>query len=219
MNMVMKMLKYSSIISFFIFLGWIGRHYVDYDTEKLRDWIISFGIFSPVIYVLFCSLRPFIFFPFLILSISGGLAFGVIVGTLLTMTGSIIAAALSFGIARKYSHYFHIQKWKRTLKLQKSIDEKGFYYVLFLRVMPFLNFDLVSYASGLSNVSFRSYLTGTFVGMIPGTFLLNFFGSSLASGNPTYIVITSIVLTTVSLLAYILKKRFKKARLPIDSDQ
>ncbi len=219
MNIIMKILKYSSIILFFILLVWIGRNYVSYDTKNVRDWIVSFGIFSPVIYLVFCSLRPFIFFPMMILSIAGGLAFGVLLGTLLTITGTLIGASLTFIIVRTFGHQFQVQQWNRTQKLQKSIDERGFFYVLFLRVVPFLNYDLVSIASGLSNVGFRPYVTGTLCGMIPGVFLLNFFGSSLATGNMEQIVAILIGIVFIALISYIIKKLQKKSRLPIDLDR
>ncbi|MGP4079606.1 TVP38/TMEM64 family protein [Pseudalkalibacillus sp. R45] len=219
MNIIMKILKYSSIILFFILLVWIGRNYVGYDTKNLRDWIISFGIFSPLIYLVLCSLRPFIFFPMMILSIAGGLAFGVLLGTLLTITGTLIGASLTFMIVRKFGHQFQVQQWNRTQKLQKSIDERGFYYVVFLRVIPFLNYDLVSIASGLSNVGFRPYIAGTLCGMIPGVFLLNFFGSSLATGNMKQIVAILTVIVIIALISYIIKRLQKKSRSPIDLDR
>ncbi|WP_443141695.1 TVP38/TMEM64 family protein [Pseudalkalibacillus sp. R45] len=155
----------------------------------------------------------------MILSIAGGLAFGVLLGTLLTITGTLIGASLTFMIVRKFGHQFQVQQWNRTQKLQKSIDERGFYYVVFLRVIPFLNYDLVSIASGLSNVGFRPYIAGTLCGMIPGVFLLNFFGSSLATGNMKQIVAILTVIVIIALISYIIKRLQKKSRSPIDLDR
>jgi uncharacterized membrane protein YdjX (TVP38/TMEM64 family) len=59
----------------------------------------------------------------------------------------------------------------------------GFFYVVTLRLIPLFNFDLISYTAGISKVRYQSFLFGTLLGIVPGTFAYNFLGSSFADGG------------------------------------
>ncbi|MCF6137343.1 TVP38/TMEM64 family protein [Pseudalkalibacillus berkeleyi] len=188
-----------------LFLILIGNK-VNHDPEQLRNWFISFGIFSPLMYVVFCSLRPVILFPFLILTVAGGLAFGPIFGTLLTIIGGLIGASISFYISRKYGDLLKIESRERFQALTQKIDQKGFQYVLILRLVPLLNFDIVSYSSGLTSIRYKPYILATSVGMIPGTVGLNYIGSSLVSVNMKEMIIVLALLFIVFILSIGLKR-------------
>ena len=44
--------------------------------EQIRAFVLSFGIYAPLIFILLFTLAPLIFFPDGILALSGGLIFG-----------------------------------------------------------------------------------------------------------------------------------------------
>jgi len=54
-------------------------------------------------------------------------------------------------------------------------------YLLFLRLVPVFPFFLVNIAPALLNVPFRTYVIGTFLGIIPGTAAFSFSGAGLGS--------------------------------------
>lgn len=51
------------------------------------------------------------------------------------------------------------------------------------RLLPFVSFDLVSYAAGLSSLHFWRFALATLFGIVPASFLLAHFGDEAASGE------------------------------------
>ena len=51
------------------------------------------------------------------------------------------------------------------------------------RLLPFVSFDLVSYAAGLSTLRFWRFALATLAGIAPASFLLAHFGTSATSGE------------------------------------
>ena len=49
------------------------------------------------------------------------------------------------------------------------------------RLVPLLSFDIVSYGAGLTKISLKAFVLSTFLGMLPLTFIYNYFGSFLVA--------------------------------------
>ena len=65
--------------------------------------------------------------------------------------------------------------------LQRLLRLLAFSYLLFLRLIPVFPFWLVNLAPGLLGVPFWTYVTTTFIGIIPGTFAFALAGNGLDS--------------------------------------
>ena len=209
-------LKWIGIIAAVPLLIWFSRTYLDFKVEEIRDWILSFGILAPIVYMIIYTIRPLIFFPASVLSIAGGLAFGSLFGTIYTVIGATCGAVLSFVIARKLGKTIANKDWLgKGRTLQKQLEKNGFFYVLFFRFVPLFNFDLISYSAGLSKVRFLSFFLGTLIGIIPGTFAYNFLGSSLVSGDPKVIAIAIAVFILLSVIPILIRNRVTKSNSSI----
>ncbi|QHA92134.1 TVP38/TMEM64 family protein [Bacillus sp. N1-1] len=204
-------LKWALILITIVILIWFSRSYLNFRVEEIRDWILSFGILAPIIYMVIYTIRPLIFFPASVLSIAGGLAFGSLFGTIYTVIGATGGAALSFIVARKLGKSIANKDWQgKGRKLQEQLEKNGFFYVLFFRFVPLFNFDLISYSAGLSKIRFTSFFFGTLIGIIPGTFAYNFLGSSLVSGDPKVIALAVGVFILLSVIPIIIRNRVTK---------
>ncbi|MGB6780128.1 MAG: TVP38/TMEM64 family protein [Planococcus citreus] len=183
---------------------WLSRSVFDVEAEDLRSWILSFGLWAPVIYIIVYTIRPLIFFPASVLSIAGGLAFGAWMGTFYTIIGATLGAMLSFLVAKVVGRSIVTKEWTgNAAKFQAQMEHNGFLYVLLFRLIPVINFDLISYMAAIAKVRFASFALATLIGIIPGTFAYNFLGSSFVSGNPKIIaaaVVVFIILTVVPIL-------------------
>jgi uncharacterized membrane protein YdjX (TVP38/TMEM64 family) len=146
----------------------------------IRDFILSFGWWAPLLYIFLYTIRPLFFFPAVLLTLSGGLAFGPWWGTLYDLIGASLGAYLAFGLSRKLGRET-IQRWlgKRLQMLDDRVGENGFRTILFLRLIPLLPFDAINYGAGLSKIRFRDYAVATTLGIIPGAFAYNLLGHSL----------------------------------------
>ncbi len=206
-----KWLKWILIGVFVIVAIWFSTTQLNINANEIRDWIIGFGIFAPIIYMLLYTVRPLIFFPASVLSITGGLAFGPLFGTIYTVLGATAGALLSFIVARKLGKNIANKEWKGKGKaIQSQLEKNGFFYVLLFRFIPLFNFDLISYTAGISKVRFRDFFLGTLIGIIPGTFAYNFLGSSLVTGDPKIILLAVGVFAALTLIPMWVRNRWMK---------
>lgn len=93
--------------------------------------------------------------------------------------GSCIAFILGKFVLRELSQSL-ANKYKVTKALDKAIQTEGLKFVLLLRLCPLVPFNAFNYAMGITAVSFFDYAIGGF-GMIPGTIVYVFIGTTLGS--------------------------------------
>lgn len=72
--------------------------------------------------------------------------------------------------------------------------------VLVSRFLPFLSFDIVSYAAGLTVLSFWRFALATSIGIAPTSFILAYFGSEMASGESNHILFSVLALGGLTLI-------------------
>jgi len=114
------------------------------------------------------------------LTISGGFLFGVGLGTLYVVISATLGATLLFLIVQ-----FALSDWlsKKTggwvNKMQQGFQENAFQYLLVLRLVPLFPFWVVNIVSALLNVSKRTFMIATFIGIIPGSFVYITVGNGL----------------------------------------
>ncbi|ANU19392.1 TVP38/TMEM64 family protein [Planococcus plakortidis] len=190
---------------------WLSRSVFDVEAEGLRSWILSFGLWAPIVYIIVYAIRPLIFFPASILSIAGGLAFGAWMGTLYTIIGATLGAMLSFVVAKTIGKSIVTKDWTgNAAKFQAQMERNGFLYVLLFRLIPVINFDLISYMAAIAKVRFPSFALATLIGIIPGTFAYNFLGSSFVSGNPKVIAAAVVVFIILTAVPIVIRNRWSR---------
>jgi len=177
------------------------------EPNTLRQRMQAMGSFAPLAYLILCILRPIFFFPGPLLSITGGIVFGIYWGTFYTIIGSTLGASFSFAITRHFGQGF-LNKWltdKKIAKFQHYTQQSGFQFVFFARLIPGAPFDIISYACGLSQVKFKHFFWGTFLGTIPGSFLGNFLGNSLLNPFTKEFLIAIVIYAVFGALPYFFK--------------
>jgi uncharacterized membrane protein YdjX (TVP38/TMEM64 family) len=55
--------------------------------------------------------------------------------------------------------------------------------IVLSRLLPIVSFDVVSYGAGLTKMSLKTFSVATFLGMLPLTFVYNYFGSVVMVGR------------------------------------
>jgi uncharacterized membrane protein YdjX (TVP38/TMEM64 family) len=199
-------LKGTLLLVAFVLIMMLNQ-FLGFSPEFIQQWILSWGFWAPLIFIAMFTARPFTFFPSSLLGIAGGLAFGAVGGFFYTWLGSSLGALLSFWAARTLGKSFVKKEWPGNAgKIQKQMEQRGFFYVFILRLVPFLNFDMVSYLAAVSRVRFSAYTFATLIGIIPGAFAYAFLGSSVASGEFQMIMIAAVVLIIFLLVPIRLRK-------------
>lgn len=107
------------------------------------------------------------------LTMSAGALFGTYSGTLLVTVSATIAATIAFLISR-YVARDKVRKiadgYPKFKAIDKAIGEDSLRVVCIMRLSPLMPFAISNYLYGLTSVKFRSYVIGSFFGMMPGTF-------------------------------------------------
>ena len=182
------------------------------DLQRLQDWINSYGLLAPVVFILLYSIAPALFLPGLPLTILGGVLFGPIWGVVYTIIGATIGASVAFLIARYtardwISAKLTAPRWK---KLDEDVARQGWKVVAFTRLIPLFPFNLLNYAFGLTNIRLSHYVFTSFVCMLPATIAFISLSSSLGQLLKGQIsrefVIGVILIAVLSLLPLIWKK-------------
>lgn len=209
-----------SLLVLLVLLGlFLGRYLLTnygLNPQAIRDYLLSFGPWALLVYIIVYTFRPLIFFPASILSIAGGLVFGPLFGTIYTVIGASLGALLSFGIARFLGRDFVKPLLKGKLGQCDAFAERNsFSVVLFMRLLPIFPFDMISYGAGLCGVKPVAYIMATIVGIIPGTFAYVYLGSSLMA--PQYIAV-AVVLFIVLVRGPVLVRRYLVKRKGLPSE-
>ena len=148
-----------------------------FGASEIKEYILSFGIWAPVIYIILFTLVPLTLFPDSVLAIAGGMCFGVMGGAVCTMIGAILGGTLAFFISRTLGKGFAKKFSNNEMqKISTKIEEKGFLIVLFLRLIPLFPFDVISYSAGLSKIKLKDFIFATVIGTIPGILIFSNIG-------------------------------------------
>ena len=195
----------------------------DFTPTKVKDFILQFGIWGPIIFILIYALRAVVLvIPVGVMSLAGGLAYGKWVGTVYILIGATLGACLSFALARSLGRKFIEQfRWLhkgRIKTFDESSEKYGFRLILFIRLVPLFQYDAVNFGAGLSKMRFRDFAIGSFIGMIPGGFVNALLGSSLTNvlSAQFFIAIGLFILLMFipAIYKFIKKRRGQRPHLP-----
>lgn len=156
-----------------------------------------------------------------VLTIAGGFLFGIWLGTALVVVGATLGATAVFLIAKTaLGDTLKEKAGPRIKKMEEGFREDAFNYLLVLRLIPIFPFWLVNIVPAFLGVALTTYVLGTFLGIIPGSFVYASVGNGLgavfdAGGTPDLGIIfkPEIILPIVGLaLLTILPVVYKKIR-------
>ena len=97
----------------------------------------------------------------------------------------------------------------------EAIEKRGFITVLLIRLIPNVPWDFQNLGLGLTKVKFQDYFWATFIGIMPGSFALVYFGSSFISvlTNPKNLWKVAVAILLFVLIYWLQKYlRGKKAQ-------
>ncbi|PPD30862.1 MAG: TVP38/TMEM64 family protein [Hyphomicrobium sp.] len=118
----------------------------------------------------------------LVMTLTGGLLFGWQLGAPATVVGATIGATIIFLIAKtSFGEGLAAKAGPWIGKLKDGFKENALSYLLFLRLVPAFPFVVVNLAPALLGVPLRTYMIGTFFGMMPGTTAFSIAGAGLGS--------------------------------------
>ena len=178
------------------------------DVNAAREYILSFGIWAPVVSFLLMILQSVVApLPAFIITFANAGLFGWVKGAILSWSSAMAGAALCYYIAKFLGRSVVEKLTSRTAleKVDQFFKRYGKYAVLIARLLPFISFDIVSYAAGLTSMSFWSFFVATGIGQLPATIVYSYIGGMLTGTVKTF-VIGLLMLFAVSTLIILVKK-------------
>lgn len=182
--------------------GLLSFYGVDVDELLMasRAWIESIGAWSWLAFLGIYAASTFIPFPTTSIAIIGGVLFGPIVGSILSVIGTQLTAGMSFALSRYLGRHLVAEREKGWVKsIDELLSEKGFFPVMIMRLV-FVPSDFVSLGSGLTKMPYKTFLFATLFGTAPATVLFAYFGDALFDSVGRFAIGLVVVALIVAIL-------------------
>ncbi len=207
----MKVVKYIiTLLALIITIYLIDKYNIlkGFTPSEIKDYVMSFGVYAPLIYIILFTVVPLTLFPDSILAIAGGMIFGLVNGFVFTMIGALCGATLSFYISRYFGRDFLKKLIKKDLKeFDNKLKDNGFMIIFLLRLIPLFPFDIISYSAGLSEIKYKDFFLATLIGTIPGIFVFTNIGDKATDVGSESFYISIALLVLLFATSFVLKKR------------
>ncbi len=198
-----------------IVLAYVYRNQLN--VAALESWVKSAGALGPLLYMVVYAVATVLFLPGSVITLAGGALFGPVWGTLYSLTGATAGAAVAFVIARYLaSEWVHRKAGGWTKQLIEGVEQEGWRFIAFVRLVPLFPFNLLNYALGLTRIGLLAYVIGSYVFMFPGALAytyLGYAGREAAAGGEGLIQKGLLALALLSVVAFLprLVKRLRGA--------
>jgi uncharacterized membrane protein YdjX (TVP38/TMEM64 family)/rhodanese-related sulfurtransferase len=166
---------------------WLAVNRERFDPALIESTIRSLGFWAPAGHVVLFALATVLFVPGLLFGLAGGVLFGPVWGTLVSLAGATLGATAAFLIARYVSaDWIRSRAGGRLARLVSGVEAEGWRFVALTRLVPLVPFNLLNYALGLTRIRLLPYVLTSLVCMIPGTLAYTWLGHAgreALSGN------------------------------------
>lgn len=192
-----------------------------FDAGTIDGLVARAGLWGPLVVVGLMTLAVVMSpIPSAPIALAAGAAYGHYAGTVYVAVGAELGAMIAFLIARLLGR----DAIRRVLGERADRGLLGSQNALTLtvfasRLMPFVSFDAISYASGLSRLHLWRFLLATLAGIVPASFVLAHFGSEAVRGDPgraAWLAAGLGLLTGLPLLLVALQRRTRGSAVPDD---
>jgi uncharacterized membrane protein YdjX (TVP38/TMEM64 family) len=138
------------------------------------------------------------------IAMAAGAAYGHVWGTVQVVIGAELGALIAFGLARILGRDVLRRVFGTSVDAGLLGSQNALTGTVFAsRLMPFVSFDIISYAAGLSRLHVWRFALATLAGIVPASFVLAHFGGVAVSGDPgrtTWAVLGLGLITGLPLL-------------------
>ncbi|WP_400242723.1 TVP38/TMEM64 family protein [Niallia sp. JL1B1071] len=161
------------------------------------------GILAPIIFILFHTLRQFLFIPPILVCIAGGVLFGVTLGTIYSIIGLTINCLI---------FYVVIHRMPKTHRKLSNLKKRWFGeyrnltlgQITVLRLIPVFHYHLLNFCLLEKRKSLKEYGKSSFLSNIPLAFFYTIFGQFISQFSLTMVV---IIMFALAILVYILREK------------
>ncbi|WP_409346452.1 TVP38/TMEM64 family protein [Paenibacillus sp. MBLB4367] len=198
--------------------GWFEQathELMNLDMAQVEQWLLDYASLGPLPGIILPLSEAILsFLPLFVIIIGNASAYGLWLGFLYSWIGTSLGALLVFWLARRFGKRFSIvivRKFPKTERLFKWSERKGFTPLFLLYCFPFIPSLLVNIASGMSAVSFKTFLAALLMGKAVMVFVISFVGHDWQAfiSQPWRIAVLVVMLFLLWFAGKKLEKRFQ----------
>lgn len=199
--------------------AWLGEVFAllsSMNVDQVVAYIRSFGAWAAVISFCLMILQSIAApIPAFLITFANAIIFGWWQGAILSWTSAMAGSAVCFWIARLLGR--DVVERLATKTALSSVDvffeRYGKHTILICRLLPFMSFDLVSYAAGLTGMGFAGFFLATGIGQLPATIVYSYVGGMLTGGVKLFVT-ALLILFALTVLIVLFKKVYQDRKGP-----
>lgn len=184
------------------------------DHDVLIALLRPLGWSAPLLFAVAYAVALVIGLPTVVFTVAGGAVFGLLPGTLWSLTGATGGALGAFCLSRYLLRSWAEHRFRAhpaLARFRAGIARRGLLFVLLVRTVPVTPFNLENYLFGLTSIDVRTYVLGTVIGITPGTIAYTWLGvtgeRALQGGDLTHVFFALAVLLLLAMVPPLLYRR------------
>ena len=214
---LIKLLAVVLVIGVGFFIAWktglVGKIQ---DVQTMQAFFKSFGIWGYLVFILVFIFACVFMLPGSMLTIIAGIAFGPIMGGVVSLAGATFGATAAFLVAKYVARGMiesRIGQNQMFKKIDDGVAKNGTSFLILTRLVPVFPFSFQNYAYGLTKIELGTYFIVSLICMTPGAFIYAYMaGEIVTNGFSTGLLIkfaaAGVILFLISLIPkYIAKKK------------
>ncbi|HTG44701.1 MAG TPA: TVP38/TMEM64 family protein [Verrucomicrobiae bacterium] len=205
--------------------------------QILRDILIrisALGPWAPFWFVVTYVVACLTFFPGVILTLGGGILFGLFKGTLYVSIGATLGAGCAFLLSRYAARDWVIRRFSQNANfraIDDAVERDGWKIVGLIRLSPAFPFIPLNFVFGLTKIPFTHFFCITWLSILPMSCLFVYLGtllgdiaalgtSAIVTGKTKWVVSALGLVSTivVTILVTRIAQRALSTRLPQKPD-
>lgn len=220
-KVVVLVLIVASIASYYMIpsvksvMNRIFKMFASGDFTVVKEFVASYGGYAALIsflLMIFQSLAAPL--PAFLITFANANLFGWWQGAILSWSSAMAGAAVCFFVARILGRDVAEKLTSKTglAQIDTFFEKYGKNTILICRLLPFISFDIVSYAAGLTSMSFGSFFIATGLGQLPATIVYSYVGGMLTGGAKLFVTGLMILFALSALIVLIRKIYMEKQK-------
>ena len=197
--------------------GWSKYLMAQENIDMLKNMVKENFLLASLIYIGSTVIASVLLaVPGVTFAIIAGLLFGPWIGTLLCSIAATLGAVFSFIVGRFFLKDSIKPMAVKNKYLKKWLFSKNGYDDMFVlmitRLIPVFPYNLQNFAYGTTDMKLSKYTIGTFIFIVPGTAMYTVGAAGFADekNRIIYIAVAILIAVVVSIIGYLLKKRYIK---------
>lgn len=189
--------------------------------ESFIECVEGIGYWAPFFFILFYIITAGYILPVVLVTIVGGILFGVALGSLLVSIAFTLSSIIVYFVGRSYGDKLipaSVQSGNKFLAISKVLKDEGFKFVFLLRFVPILSSITLNLTCGMVKIKPKEFILATFIAQLPGTIIYTYLGSmtkdiSTAQQDMAQKATTEWVMLAIGIIATIAVIIFAKVKV------